>query len=53
MEYNNPSAIVKDLNFGKTANERVVAGVNKLAKAVKSTGDHKRRCNRSRKRSLI
>ncbi len=37
MEYNNPSAIVKDLNFGKTANERVVAGVNKLAKAVKST----------------
>ena len=37
MEYNNPSAIVKDLNFGKTANERVIAGVNKLAKAVKST----------------
>jgi len=37
MEYNNPSAIVKDLNFGSSANEKIAAGVNKLAKAVKST----------------
>ena len=37
MEYNQPSEIVKDINFGNLANERVVAGVKKLAKAVKST----------------
>ena len=37
MEYNHPSEIVKDINFGDLANERVVAGVKKLAKAVKST----------------
>ena len=37
MEYNQPSEIVKDINFGDNANERVVAGVKKLAKAVKST----------------
>jgi len=37
MEYNQPSEIVKDINFGDLANERVVAGVKKLAKAVKST----------------
>jgi len=37
MEYNQPSEIVKDINFGNNANERVVAGVKKLAKAVKST----------------
>jgi len=37
MEYNQPSEIVKDINFGDLANERVVAGVEKLAKAVKST----------------
>jgi chaperonin GroEL len=37
MEYNQPSEIVKDLNFGDNANKRVVAGVEKLAKAVKST----------------
>jgi len=37
MEYNQPSEIVKDINFGNLANERVVAGVEKLAKAVKST----------------
>jgi len=37
MEYNQPSEIVKDLNFGKNAKNKVVAGVEKLAKAVKST----------------
>ena len=37
MEYNQPSEIVKDLNFGNEATSRVIAGVSKLAKAVKST----------------
>ena len=37
MEYNQPSEIVKDINFGNVANKKVVAGVEKLAKAVKST----------------
>jgi chaperonin GroEL len=37
MEYNHPSEIVKDVNFGENANQKVVAGVEKLAKAVKST----------------
>ena len=37
MEYNLPSEIVKDLNFGDEAKNRVISGVNKLAKAVKST----------------
>ena len=37
MEYNQPSAIVKDVSFGNQANKKVVAGVEKLAKAVKST----------------
>ena len=37
MEYNQPSEIVKDINFGNIANKKVVAGVEKLAKAVKST----------------
>ena len=37
MEYNQPSEIVKDVNFGENANKKVVAGVEKLAKAVKST----------------
>ena len=37
MEYNQPSEIVKDVNFGENANKKVVAGVQKLAKAVKST----------------
>jgi len=37
MEYNHPSEIVKDLNFGKNAKNKVNAGVEKLAKAVKST----------------
>ena len=37
MEYNQPSEIVKDLNFGNSAKQRISAGVDKLAKAVKST----------------
>ena len=37
MEYNLPSEIVKDLNFGSNAKDKVIAGVNKLAQAVKST----------------
>ena len=37
MEYNQPSEIVKDINFGDDAKSRVIAGVEKLAKAVKST----------------
>tara|TARA_B110000459_G_scaffold121439_1_gene133830 strand:+ start:1458 stop:3029 length:1572 start_codon:yes stop_codon:yes gene_type:complete len=37
MEYNNPSEIVKDVSFGDFAQNKVVAGVEKLAKAVKST----------------
>jgi len=37
MEYNNPSEIVKNLNFGENAKNKVITGVEKLAKAVKST----------------
>ena len=37
MEYNQPSEIVKDVTFGDNAKNKVVAGVEKLAKAVKST----------------
>jgi chaperonin GroEL len=37
MEYNQPSQIVKDLNFGDVAKNKVILGVDKLAKAVKST----------------
>jgi|TARA_B110000503_G_scaffold79119_1_gene121530 chaperonin GroEL len=37
MEYNNPSEIVKTLTFGKEANDQIIAGVEKLANAVKST----------------
>ena len=37
MEYNQPSLIVKDLNFGNDAKTKVILGVDKLAKAVKST----------------
>ena len=37
MEYNQPSEIVKDVTFGNNANSKIVAGVEKLAKAVKST----------------
>ena len=37
MEFNNPSEIVKDLNFGNNAREKILLGVDKLATAVKST----------------
>ena len=37
MEYNLPSELVKNLDFGGEAKQRVIAGVNKLAQAVKST----------------
>ena len=37
MEYNQPSLIVKDLNFGKDAKTKVILGVDKLATSVKST----------------
>ena len=37
MEYNNPSLLIKDLNFGEDAKNKIIAGVNKLASAVKST----------------
>ena len=37
MEYNLPSELVKNLDFGGEAKEKVITGVNKLAQAVKST----------------
>ena len=37
MEYNLPSEIVKDLNFGDSAKQKIITGVDKLAQAVKST----------------
>ena len=37
MEGLKPSHIIKDLNFGDTAKQRIITGVDKLAKAVKST----------------
>lgn len=37
MEYNPPSLIVKDVNFGSQAQSKIIAGVDKLADAVKST----------------
>ena len=37
MEFTQPSEIVKDLNFGEEAKNKVINGVEKLAKAVKST----------------
>ena len=30
MEYNLPSELVKDLNFGKDAKDKIITGVNKL-----------------------
>ena len=44
MEYNLPSEIVKDINFGDVASEKVIAGVTKLARAVKSTLGASGRC---------
>lgn len=37
MEFNNPSQIVKDLTFGNNASDKIIAGVEKLTSAVKST----------------
>ena len=37
MEYNHPSELIKELNFGDDAKSKIIAGVDKLAKAVKST----------------
>ena len=37
MEYNLPSLLVKNLEFGGDAKDKVIIGVNKLAQAVKST----------------
>jgi chaperonin GroEL len=37
MEYNQPSLLIKDLNFGDDAKNKIITGVDKLAKAVKST----------------
>ena len=37
MEYNHPSELIKELNFGEDAKSKIIAGVDKLAKAVKST----------------
>ena len=37
MEYNNPSLLIKELNFGEDAKSKISTGVEKLARAVKST----------------
>ena len=37
MEYNQPSELIKSLDFGKDAKNKIITGVDKLAKAVKST----------------
>ena len=37
MEYHQPSELVKELNFGREAKQKIIDGVEKLAKAVKST----------------
>jgi len=37
MEYNLPSELIKSLDFGQDAKTKIIAGVQKLAKAVKST----------------
>ena len=37
MEYNLPSELVKNLDFGGEAKNKIITGVNKLAQAVKST----------------
>ena len=44
MEYNQPSQIVKDLNFGEDGKNRIMSGVDKLATAVKSTLGASGRC---------
>ncbi len=37
MEYNQPSLLIKDLNFDNEASNKIAKGVEKLARAVKST----------------
>ena len=37
MEYNLPSELIKELNFGEQAKNKIIAGVDKLTQAVKST----------------
>ena len=44
MEYNLPSELVKNLDFGDEAKNKVITGVNKLARAVKSTLGASGRC---------
>ena len=44
MEYNNPSEIVKDLNFGDKAKEKLMLGIGKLSDAVGSTLGASGRC---------
>ena len=44
MEYNLPSELVKNLDFGDEAKNRVIAGVNKLSQAVNSTLGASGRC---------
>ena len=44
MEYNLPSELVKNLNFGDDAKDKVITGINKLAQAVKSTLGASGRC---------
>jgi chaperonin GroEL len=44
MEYNLPSELVKSLDFGGEAKDRIVKGINKLAQAVKSTLGASGRC---------
>lgn len=44
MEFNLPSQIVKDLNFGNEGRSKIMSGVDKLAGAVKSTLGASGRC---------
>jgi len=37
MEYNQPSTLIKALDFGSEAKSKIITGVDKLARAVKST----------------
>ncbi len=37
MEYNQPSELIKALDFGQEAKSKIITGVDKLARAVKST----------------
>ena len=37
MNFNNPTSIVKNLDFKKKARAKIMKGVDKLAKAVSST----------------